>query len=100
MRMLLALVALAVPGSAQAQYPYTYAPRNPPNGDQYAAPVQGRTSTSLAEAMLDAHNAVRAKLDVPPLVWSDQLADVAQDWANRLIATGALSHRPNNPYGE
>jgi len=37
---------------------------------------------------------------VPPLVWSDQLVQVAQDWAIHLIATGALSHRPNNRYGE
>src|SRR4051794_13779829 len=50
--------------------------------------------------MLDAHNAVRARVGVPPLVWSDQLAEVAQDWANQLVATGGLSHRPNNRYGE
>ena len=50
--------------------------------------------------MLDAHNAIRARVGVPPLVWSDQLAQVAQDWANHLIATGSFSHRPNNRYGE
>jgi uncharacterized protein YkwD len=50
--------------------------------------------------MLDAHNAVRAKVGVPPLVWSPELADVAQDWANHLIATGGLTHRPSNRYGE
>ena len=59
-----------------------------------------RSSASMAQAMLDAHNAIRARVGVPPLVWSDQLAQVAQDWANHLIATGALSHRPNNRYGE
>jgi uncharacterized protein YkwD len=37
---------------------------------------------------------------VSPLVWSDQLVQAAQDWANHLIATGALSHRPDNRYGE
>ena len=50
--------------------------------------------------MLDAHNAIRARVGVPPLVWSDQLTQVAQDWANHLIATGGFSHRPNNRYGE
>ena len=50
--------------------------------------------------MLDAHNAIRARVGVPPLVWSDQLAQVAQDWANHLIATGGFRHRPNNRYGE
>jgi uncharacterized protein YkwD len=33
-------------------------------------------------------------------VWSDELAEVAQDWANHLIATGRLSHTPNNRDGE
>ena len=50
--------------------------------------------------MLDAHNAVRAAVGVPPLVWSPQLARVAQDWANYLVATGELRHQPNNRYGE
>jgi pathogenesis-related protein 1 len=54
----------------------------------------------MAQAMLDAHNAIRARVGVPPLVWSDQLSLVAQDWANPLIATGSFGHRPNNRYGE
>ena len=85
-----------VSGSAQAQY----APLDPLNGSQYVTPAQDRSSTPMSQAMLDAHNAIRARVGVPPLVWSDQLAQVAQDWANHLIATGALSHRPNNRYGE
>jgi pathogenesis-related protein 1 len=103
MRLPLALVALAVSGSAQAQYPYSYAPyipRDLPSSGQYAAPIQGRSSTSISQALLDANNVVRARVGVPPLVWSDELAKVAQDWGNHLIATGALSHRPNNGYGE
>jgi len=54
----------------------------------------------MSQAILDPHNAIRARVGEPPLVWSDQLAQVAQDWANHLIATGALSHHPNNRYGE
>jgi uncharacterized protein YkwD len=54
----------------------------------------------MAQEMLNAHNAIRARVDVSPLIWSDQLVQVAQDWANHLIATGALYHRPNNRYGE
>jgi pathogenesis-related protein 1 len=50
--------------------------------------------------MLEAHSAVRTRVGVPPLVWSDQLAEVAKDWAAHLIATGGLSHRPDNRYGE
>ncbi len=50
--------------------------------------------------MLEAHNAVRARVGLPPLVWSARVAAVAQDWANRLIAARDFSHRPDNPYGE
>ena len=103
MRPFLTLVAIVVSGSAQAQFPYSYgpyAPRDPPYGGQYAPPAQDRSPASIAQAMLDAHNAIRARVGVPPLVWSDQLAQVAQDWANHLIATGSFGHRPNNRYGE
>ncbi len=54
----------------------------------------------LARAMLAAHNAVRARVGVPPLVWSDRLAAAALGWAEQLIATGAFAHRPNDRYGE
>jgi pathogenesis-related protein 1 len=102
MRPCLILCAIVVPGSAQAQFPYNYVPytpRYPPNS-AYAPPTENRSGQSLSQAMLDAHNAIRARVGVPPLIWSAQLADVAQDWANHLIATGGLSHRPDNRYGE
>jgi pathogenesis-related protein 1 len=54
----------------------------------------------ISSPMVQAHNAVRSRVGVPPLVWSDQLAKVAQGWANRLLVTHAFSHRPNNQYGE
>jgi pathogenesis-related protein 1 len=69
-----------------------------------AQPTSGYRSAldqrSMSQAMLDAHNAVRARVGVPPLIWSDRLATVAQDWANYLIATNAFSHRPNDQFGE
>jgi uncharacterized protein YkwD len=55
---------------------------------------------SLAREMVDAHNAVRAGVKMPPLAWSDKLAERAQDWANTLLARRQFSHRPNSPYGE
>jgi pathogenesis-related protein 1 len=103
MRPFLTLAAMVVSCSAQAQFPYSYGPytpRDPPYGGQYAPPAQGRSPASMAQAMLDAHNAIRARVGIRPLVWSDQLARVAQDWANHLIATGSFGHRPNNQYGE
>ena len=44
----------------------------------------------------------RSQVSSPPLRWSNQLADVAQDWANNLASQGgnSISHRPNNRYGE
>jgi uncharacterized protein YkwD len=50
--------------------------------------------------MLSAQNSVRSRVGVPPLVWSDDLAKVARDWADTLLARGRFSHRPNSPYGE
>ena len=53
-----------------------------------------------AQQMLDAHNAVRAKVHVAPLTWSDHLADIAQQWARHLIATGEFAHSRNPATGE
>ena len=101
MRLLVTLIILIFSSSTQAQYPWAYPqsrPYNPPYGGSYAPPVQGRAP--LSQAMLDAHNAVRARVGVAPLEWSAELAGVAQDWASRLIATGGFGHRPNSQYGE
>jgi pathogenesis-related protein 1 len=96
MRYLVALLLLADLNSAQAQYPWWYQRYSGP----YAAPAPGAPPVSLARAMLDAHNFVRGSVGVPPLVWSAQLASVAQDWANHLIAARGFAHRPGNRYGE
>jgi len=57
-------------------------------------------SLGLDEQCIMAHNVVRAAAGVPTLVWSDRLAAVAQEWADRLILSGVLEHRPDSPYGE
>ncbi|HVW07473.1 MAG TPA: CAP domain-containing protein [Bryobacteraceae bacterium] len=56
--------------------------------------------SSLAQQILDAQNAVRAKVNVPPLTWSDHLAEIAQQWANHLISTGGFAHSHNPETGE
>jgi pathogenesis-related protein 1 len=99
-RSLIGLLFLIASGEAQAQFPYSYAPYAPPYGGQYVPPVRSRPPTPIVQAMLAAHNTIRARMNVPPLIWSDQLARVALDWANHLIATGSFGHRPNNSYGE
>jgi hypothetical protein len=50
--------------------------------------------------MLDAQNAVRARVGVHPLVWSDKLAHLAQEWADRLVKEGSFRHRPDSPWGQ
>ncbi len=50
--------------------------------------------------MVASHNAVRAKVGVGPLAWSDKLAAVAQDWADGLIARGEFAHSRSPEYGE
>lgn len=54
----------------------------------------------LAQDMLAAHNAVRARLHIPPLTWSAEIAGQAQAWADRLLAERRFAHRPRSPYGE
>jgi len=103
MRLLIALMIVTSTSGAQAQYPWAYPqyrPSYPLYGGPYAPPAQRLSPVSLSQSMLAAHNAVRSRVGVPSLVWSDQLAEVAQDWANHLIATGSFSHRPDNSYGE
>ncbi|HEU5076070.1 MAG TPA: CAP domain-containing protein [Polyangiaceae bacterium] len=63
--------------------------------------------TGVFEGTVAAHNQARGEVDVMPplseLVWSDELAEVAQDWANTLVDEtncGNIFHRPNGMYGE
>ncbi|WP_299406983.1 CAP domain-containing protein [Acaryochloris sp. IP29b_bin.148] len=54
-----------------------------------------------SQEMLQAHNQWRQRTGIPPLTWSDKLANHAQAWANHLAHDNfKLYHRPNNPYGE
>lgn len=46
------------------------------------------------------HNDARAEVGVPPLVWDDQIAAYAQEWADTIAARDAMEHRPNGKYGE
>ena len=50
--------------------------------------------------MVSAHNQIRAQVGVPPLVWSDRLEAVAEDWAKTLLSRREFSHRPNGKLGE
>jgi uncharacterized protein YkwD len=57
-------------------------------------------ASSIESQMLKAHNAVRERLRLRPLVWSEKLAQGAQEWADLLIREGAFRHRPRSPWGQ
>lgn len=46
----------------------------------------------FSQDCLDAHNNYRAKHGVPPLMWSRDLAEGAQAWADQLASTDSLQH--------
>ena len=46
----------------------------------------------FSQDCLDAHNSYRAKHGVPPLMWSHDLAEGAQVWADQLASTDSLQH--------
>src|SRR5689334_20872352 len=61
----------------------------------------GRESAyCIQEQMLRAHNALRKQMGISPLVWSEQIAEYAQEWADYLLATGEFKHRTEHRYGE
>jgi pathogenesis-related protein 1 len=63
-------------------------------------PGTAKRLPGTAQQMLAAHNSVRARLGLPPLAWSDELAQYARSWANTLIARGEFSHSGSSRYGE
>jgi len=60
----------------------------------------GETPPGLCREMLAAHNAVRTRVRIAPLEWSDRLAAHARDWAVTLSARRQFAHRPNSAFGE
>ena len=76
--------------------------RSPPKGEG-ASGEPARTSPaapSEAQALVDAHNRVRAKHCAGPLAWSPKLAQVAQQWANSLRDQGCAFGHSKGSYGE
>lgn len=57
-------------------------------------------SSQLPSDILAAHNAIRDRVGVPPLIWSNQLASRAREWAGHLLEGRQFYHRPNSNYGE
>src|ERR1700682_4722031 len=56
--------------------------------------------SSLARDMLAVHGAVRARVGVASLAWSNQLTAQAQDWADTLLARNQFVHRQKSKSGQ
>lgn len=71
----------------------------------FSAPGGSVTSTGPAPAgwateILEAHNRYRAAHCAPPLVWSPEIADIAQRWAERLAEGGGKLEHSQGDLGE
>jgi hypothetical protein len=62
--------------------------------------VPAYNDPSFVAAALYAHNVERRQVGVPDLVWSEQLAADANQWAHNLAARGVMEHAPQRTYGE
>jgi uncharacterized protein YkwD len=69
-----------------------FPPKNQPKPAENRPPAakveQEAELLEFAREMVAAHNVERAKPGVPPLAWSNKLAEMAQKWADTLAATG------------
>jgi pathogenesis-related protein 1 len=63
-------------------------------------PAQSARDASLARELLAAHNAVRYRIGVPPLRWSERLAARSYESAITMVVYSQFRHTPRLPYGE
>lgn len=59
-----------------------------------------RGQALLRRVMLSRHNAARAALGLPPLVWDDALARDARDYAEQMARSGRFAHADQHGQGE
>ena len=71
----------------------------PPRDEGRATPADDGLSP-IERALVDEHNAVRARHCAPPLAWSPKLAAVAQAWAEHLRDHGCGFDHSRTQYGE
>lgn len=65
-----------------------------------AAAASGDKAPSELQAILDAHNRMRAQHCAPPLVWSNAAARAAKSWVDHLAASGCQLKHSETQYGE
>ena len=60
----------------------------------------GVQSQNDQPSFMDVHNQARAQVGAPPLKWSQELADFAQEWADHLARRNEFKHNPESSFGE
>ena len=86
------------PNGAPPPYQQGY-PNTAPQPPIQQPPAVASAQADRAEFMR-IHNQARAEVGAPPLQWSNDLANFAQQWAEELARRDTMEHRSNNPYGE
>ena len=51
---------------------------------------RGGANDQMPKEVLTVHNKYRAEMEIPPLVWSETLANHARQWADHLARSGGL----------
>ena len=64
------------------------------------SPADHQLSDEEIKAVVDTHNVWRDQVGVPPLTWSDELAEVAAGWAKVLKKKGCRLQHSKLSYGE
>lgn len=92
----LALTALTATAACAAPDPIFIRQADP--GARAVAPVapprDSRPSTEVERRLLDAHNAERARVGSPALIWDDGLEREARVWARHLLDNSTFEHDP------
>lgn len=58
------------------------------------------TGDSFADSCLHTHNSLRATENSPNLVWDDEIAKFATNWARQMANMARLEHSTGSKYGE
>jgi hypothetical protein len=59
---------------------------------EFATAMPNDNDNEIVKEILAAHNKYRLQLDIPPISWSNALADKAQEWADHLVSEGRFEH--------
>ena len=86
--------------ACQAQPTSSSSPNPPPKPPVKTTVTTGDAEPAAMKGMLAAHNKWRTELNLPPLAWSNELAVVAQKWANQLKRKGCKMEHSSNQFGE